>query len=101
MMKPVGKPDAGKLHVRFDERGGETAHAYTRHRAPPRLYFGANRGADRVDDFHQEPTAILDATAVAVRASVGLVAQKLIDQIAVGGVDLHAIEPGRQGVSRA
>src|ERR1700730_3978878 len=38
MMKPVGKPDAGKLHVRFDERGGETAHAYTRHRAPPRLY---------------------------------------------------------------
>jgi len=23
-MKPVGKPDAGKLHVRFDERGGET-----------------------------------------------------------------------------
>jgi hypothetical protein len=38
-MKPVGKPDAGKLHVRFDERGGETAHAYTRHRAPPRLCF--------------------------------------------------------------
>jgi hypothetical protein len=37
-MKPVGKPDAGNLHVRFDERGGETAHAYTRHRAPPRLY---------------------------------------------------------------
>src|SRR6202171_5338313 len=23
-MKPVGKPDAGNLHVRFDERGGET-----------------------------------------------------------------------------
>ncbi len=23
-MKPVGKPDAGKLHVRFDERGRET-----------------------------------------------------------------------------
>jgi hypothetical protein len=22
--KPVGKPDAGKLHVRFDERGEET-----------------------------------------------------------------------------
>ena len=26
-MKPVGKPDAGKLHVRFDERGGETERA--------------------------------------------------------------------------
>jgi hypothetical protein len=24
-MKPVGKPDAGNPHVRFDERGGETA----------------------------------------------------------------------------
>jgi transposase len=32
-MKPVGKPDAGKLHVRFDERGGETE----RVKAPPRL----------------------------------------------------------------
>src|SRR5664279_299205 len=32
MMKPVGKPDAGKLHVRFDERGGETERASTRHR---------------------------------------------------------------------
>ena len=39
MMKPVGKPDAGKLHVRFDERGGETERASTRHRAPPRLYW--------------------------------------------------------------
>src|ERR1022692_2891408 len=24
VMKPVGKPDAGNPHVRFDERGGET-----------------------------------------------------------------------------
>jgi hypothetical protein len=27
-MKPVGKPDAGNPHVRFDERGGETGRAY-------------------------------------------------------------------------
>jgi hypothetical protein len=39
MMKPVGKPDAGNLHVRFDERGGETERGLTRHRALPRLYF--------------------------------------------------------------
>jgi hypothetical protein len=26
-MKPVGKPDAGNPHVRFDERGGETGRA--------------------------------------------------------------------------
>ncbi len=55
-VKPVGEPDAGNRHVRFDERGGETGprqarlrrpprkrrplppEAY-RHRAPPRLYF--------------------------------------------------------------
>lgn len=27
MMKPVGKPDAGDRHVRFDERGRETGRA--------------------------------------------------------------------------
>jgi transposase len=32
--KPVGKPDAGKLHVRFDERGEETERATS---ASPRL----------------------------------------------------------------
>src|ERR1700679_159452 len=26
-VKPVGKPDAGNPHVRFDERGGETGRA--------------------------------------------------------------------------
>ena len=34
-VKPVGKPDAGNPHVRFDERGRETGHC---HRARPRLY---------------------------------------------------------------
>jgi transposase len=32
-MKPVGKPDAGNPHVRFDERGRETGHFFE---APPR-----------------------------------------------------------------
>ena len=38
-MKPVGKPDAGNPHVRFDERGlgnGTTIRVSTR--ARPRLY---------------------------------------------------------------
>jgi len=34
-VKPVGEPDAGNPHVRFDERGRETEHRY---RARPRLY---------------------------------------------------------------
>ncbi len=28
-MKPVGKPDAGNPHVRFDERGWETGRSAT------------------------------------------------------------------------
>src|SRR4051812_33830479 len=40
-VKPVGKPDAGNPHVRFDERGRETERCRMApsHRARPRLYF--------------------------------------------------------------
>jgi hypothetical protein len=34
MMKPVGKPDAGNRHVRFDERGWETGRRLTSVPAP-------------------------------------------------------------------
>ena len=38
-VKPVGKPDAGNPHVRFDERGWETGDCQqASHRARPRLY---------------------------------------------------------------
>jgi hypothetical protein len=38
-MKPVGKPDAGNPHVRFDERGWETGRRIgVSTRARPRLY---------------------------------------------------------------
>ena len=33
-MKPVGKPDAGNPHVRFDERGRETERCPTRPKPP-------------------------------------------------------------------
>ena len=39
-MKPVGKPDAGNRHVRFDERGWETGRRQdVNARAHPRLYL--------------------------------------------------------------
>jgi hypothetical protein len=43
-MKPVGKPDAGNPHVRFDERGEETERCQygSSHRASPRLYHYSN-----------------------------------------------------------
>ncbi len=40
-MKPVGKPDAGNPHVRFDERGGET---------------------ERIDDIEADTAPFLDST---------------------------------------
>src|ERR1035441_4611016 len=46
MVKSVGKPDARKGHVRFDERGRETGGCQTApHRALPRLYVRP-KGAD-------------------------------------------------------
>jgi hypothetical protein len=37
-VNPVGEPDAGNPHVRFDERGWETGRRPSRYRAYPRLY---------------------------------------------------------------
>src|ERR1035441_4079942 len=37
IVKPVGEPDAGNPHVRFDERGEETERRPRRHCASPRL----------------------------------------------------------------
>jgi len=38
IVQPVGEPDAGNPHVRFDERGWETGRLRCRYRAHPRLY---------------------------------------------------------------
>ena len=46
-VKPVGKPDAGNRHVRFDERGWETERwpMAPSHRAHPRLYLPTMAGS--------------------------------------------------------
>src|SRR5216683_1548741 len=43
-VKPVGKPDAGNRHVRFDERGWETGRwpKAPSYRAHPRLYLSSH-----------------------------------------------------------
>jgi predicted O-linked N-acetylglucosamine transferase (SPINDLY family) len=62
----------------------------------------APNGDRRVHGFQHEPGAVLDGAAVGVRALVGAVLQELVEQVAVGAMQLHAIEAGRQGVlSRA
>jgi hypothetical protein len=57
-MKPVGEPDAGNPHVRFDERGAEKGAGLQQlsHRATPRLY--------RISQFGppcQQPGVTFDA----------------------------------------
>jgi len=52
MVKPVGEPDAGNPHVRFDERGWETGRPLGCYRAHPRLYRDKKRGA-----YFLRPTA--------------------------------------------
>src|SRR5260370_14137 len=50
-------------------------------------------GPDRFDHFLQKAVTILNAPAVLVRAVVRFRLEEGIDQIAVGPVDFHAIEP--------
>ena len=67
----------------------------------------ADRGAARPGNCRhrfgrlaQQAEAILDRAAIFVVAKIGAVAQELVDQIAVGGMDLHAVEARQQGIAR-
>jgi hypothetical protein len=44
--------------------------------------------------FAQQAHAVFRAAAVIVVAQVGRIAQELVDQVAIGGMELHAVEPG-------
>jgi transposase len=77
VMKPVGKPDAGKLHVRFDERGGETE----RVKAPPRL---SSTLLKRQKNDAADAEAICEAV---TRANMRLVPTKTPEQ--QSGLVLH------------
>ena len=62
---------------------------------------GAPHGDDRVGHFQHQPGAVFDRAAVVVGALIRAVLQELIQQIAVGAVDLDAVEAGALGVLRA
>ena len=59
---------------------------------PPDLHQGLR-------DLEQQSRAVLDRAAMGVGAPVGAGLDELIEQIAVGGVDLDAIEIGGLGVT--
>ncbi|MNN54553.1 hypothetical protein D3C81_1693760 [compost metagenome] len=45
-------------------------------------------------DFKRQSSPVLDRTAIAVSALIGGIAQKLVEQIAVGRMDFHTIKTG-------
>ncbi len=57
-----------------------------------------NRG---IGDGQHQPGAVFNRAAVFIRAVVGAVLEKLIEQLAVRAVDLHAIETSALRVFRA
>ena len=58
----------------------------------------APHGDDSVGDLKQQSSAILDRAAVTVVTLVGVVLKELVEQVAVGAVDLDAVKAGRFGV---
>src|SRR3546814_8305495 len=58
------------------------------------------RISDWSSDVCSSDLAVLGAAAVAIGAEIGAVAQELVDQIAVRGVELDTVEPGGKRVSR-
>jgi hypothetical protein len=45
-----------------------------------------------LDDFQQQPGAVLARSALGIGAAVGAIAQKLLQQVAVGGMNLDAVK---------
>src|SRR5258708_17960698 len=79
-MNPIGEPDAGNRHVRFDERGWETGDRQSlKHRAHPRLYPSRPNMADGergpIADLRAAanglPTAIFDVSRFRASTSGG------------------------------
>src|SRR5207342_541372 len=56
--------------------------------------LAADGGDDRIDDLEHEATAVLAAATVFVFTSVALRVQELREQVAVGRVQLDAVDAG-------
>ena len=57
-------------------------------------------GRHRRDHLAHEAQPVVDRPAIIVVAQIGPVAQELVDQIAIGAVDLDPVEPGADRVAR-
>ena len=91
----------GVCHQRLRVTVGAGVVAGRHRRQPHARAAAANGTSHRLRHFQQQPAAVGDAAAVSVAAVVDAVAQELVDQVAVGGVDLDAVETGRDGIARS
>ena len=69
-------------------------------REPDSSSLSACLSCHRPHDLIQKTGTVLNAAAVTVRALVGLVAQKLVDEISVGRMDLDAVKPCSKRIRR-
>ena len=99
--KRIRHPHPCKLRIEKPERkkgGGTRAFKHTLDRGPraePYAHPVRTDGVDdSIDDLKQEASAILYRTTVRIRPLVTVRLQKLVHEVPVRAMDLHAIEPG-------
>ena len=63
--------------------------------------LGAGDGCHSLGHFKHQFGAVLDSAAIGIGALVGAVLGELVEQIAVGAVDLDAVETGGERILRA
>jgi hypothetical protein len=58
----------------------------------PDAFPHAPNGDHCISDFKHEPSAVFNRPTIFIRAVIGTVLKELVDQVAIGSVDLHAIK---------
>ena len=63
--------------------------------------MGGPDGRHGLDNVAQETIAVFDAASVRIVSLIGFGLEELVDQVAIRGVDFHAVEAGGSARSAA